>query len=626
MSTFFSYNALVSQRSSGYKNTQFAVAEIVDNSIDADATKVKIIFVEKRDHQSRKYIDEIIIADNGSGMGKEALHSCLQFGATGNTDIEEIVSKKKKGKFGYGLPNASLSQCPNIHVYSWQEGMDIHEAYLDLKELKESHSIDIPPIKKVSMPGHYSTLGAVIDDHKGVLVSWRECDRLSNSRASTIIEKSEELIGCLFRYVIKDGVKIIFESYEFNQSQNKYNKTAGKTILPNDPLFLMADTVVSRKLLEESKKINGGADESTSPSTYFKKYSISANKCLPTSYVLQDFSYPFSFYWKGMKFDFEIKTSVADNDIQKPGIRDGGRTEIGKFYAKNKCISFVRAGREISSDNYGFYKETEFRNRWWGVEIMFNPDADDLLGVHNNKQGIEFTKTSEHDISERWDEKYSPLQKAREQLWNDLTSRIEKARKAAWKEVLKTHKEWEQKMTAEGGVESTFLPEGTATTTQTIMDVDGERPSFDEKQKTALLDRLKEKYGEINTSDIEKAIEKYDKTKIKGCVLYNKSESSALWSITNVFGFLIILINTNHSYYENILLPLKMKKQEMALAAVELFISSLAWEEDKHFSSGTEKDVIEQFRSYVGLHLDRYIKNINLEDMLSDEEKENDEE
>ena len=40
MATFFSYNALVSQRSAGYKNTAYALAEIIDNSFDNGYTVV----------------------------------------------------------------------------------------------------------------------------------------------------------------------------------------------------------------------------------------------------------------------------------------------------------------------------------------------------------------------------------------------------------------------------------------------------------------------------------------------------------------------------------------------------------------------------------------------------------
>src|SRR4051812_29979254 len=120
MNTFFSPNALNSLRAAGYKNTQYALAELIDNAFDADAKHVKIIFFEKKDQQDKKVVEEILVCDDGSGMNKDQVEVCLQFGNTGNTNIDEIVAKKKKGMYGFGLPNASLSQCPCVHVFSQQ--------------------------------------------------------------------------------------------------------------------------------------------------------------------------------------------------------------------------------------------------------------------------------------------------------------------------------------------------------------------------------------------------------------------------------------------------------------------------------------------------------------------------
>lgn len=136
MSTYFSVNALVSQRSSGYKNTTYAIAEIIDNAFDANAQKCRVIFIEKRGSDNKKFIDEILIADDGDGMSGDTLKFCLQFGGTTNDDMEELVSKKKIGKFGYGLPNASLSQCPNVLVSSWVAKGEIFSSRLNLEELK----------------------------------------------------------------------------------------------------------------------------------------------------------------------------------------------------------------------------------------------------------------------------------------------------------------------------------------------------------------------------------------------------------------------------------------------------------------------------------------------------------
>src|SRR5688500_134944 len=85
-------------RSSDYQSTSYALAEIIDNSFDADATLVKVICIEKRDSQNKRYIDEILFSDNGNGMDDEDLNNCLTFAYGTNEDIVEVVRKKKIGK------------------------------------------------------------------------------------------------------------------------------------------------------------------------------------------------------------------------------------------------------------------------------------------------------------------------------------------------------------------------------------------------------------------------------------------------------------------------------------------------------------------------------------------------
>jgi hypothetical protein len=67
-------------------------------------------------------------------------------------------------------------------------------------------------------------------------------------------------------------------------------------------------------------------------------------------------------------------------------------------------------------------------------------------------------------------------------------------------------------------------------------------------------------------------------------------------------------------FYQNVLEPLKSIGRESDITAIELFISSLAWEEHTHFDTGSEKEVIEDFRSYVGIHLNKYLREFTYHD------------
>ncbi len=624
MSTYFSFKALESQRSSGYRNTTYALAELIDNAFDANADLCKVIFIEKRGSDNRKYIDEILIADDGDGMGGDILRFCLQFGGTTNEDIDQLVSSQKIGKFGYGLPNASLSQCPNILVSSWLKPNEVFCTKLNLEELKTDRSIEIPPLQPFEFPDYFNKIGAVMNTEHGTIVSWKDCDRLSNSKAETIIAKSEKLVGRLFRYLLKEGKNIEMYQYEYSSSTGDYVEQNHMTVRKNDPLFLMEDTVIATPLHIEANNSNG-AEPKRDPAEYYKEFSISKLKCKPTNKKLDDQSFQYKFEWKGHIYAFDIVTSYANHKIQKPGIREGADTQVGKFYKEKEkeCISFVRSNREISAGNFGFYNQADPRQRWWSIEVSFLPDADDLLGVHNNKQGVEFVYTDDSDPTEVFDKHTASLQQAREQLWIELTKQIVRARKAAWKEVLDAHKQWELSVFPEDTdpTGAPVLPGGTPTTTRIQVDTDGKRASqFSPEEKDALSKRLHEKYPEITDEDIARTIELYDQSKLRGCVLYSPSDSDKLWNLTNVGNFLIVLINTNHMFYLNMIDPLKASGRESSLAAIELFISSLAWEEHNHFDSGKNKDIIEEFRSYVGIHLNRYLRDFTYEDDNQDEE------
>ena len=93
MATFFSYNALVSQRAAGYKNTAYALAELIDNSFDANAKNIQIFLLEKN-LAGRRKVEEILVLDDGDGMPADVLQGALQFGNTTNNNIKFTINFK----------------------------------------------------------------------------------------------------------------------------------------------------------------------------------------------------------------------------------------------------------------------------------------------------------------------------------------------------------------------------------------------------------------------------------------------------------------------------------------------------------------------------------------------------
>src|SRR5437899_1999982 len=86
-----------SLRHLGYGNYE-ALADIVDNSIDADAQNLKITIQQKNTQH------QISIADNGHGMSRHVLDQAMRLGSMTERDHNSDL-----GKFGMGLVTASLS-------------------------------------------------------------------------------------------------------------------------------------------------------------------------------------------------------------------------------------------------------------------------------------------------------------------------------------------------------------------------------------------------------------------------------------------------------------------------------------------------------------------------------------
>ena len=94
-------------RDSGYKDTDHALAELIDNSLDADARLVEVIVVDEpadpRVAYARARTHEIAVADDGTGMDRTTLRRALRFGdGTRQT-------RTRIGRFGVGL---LIRSCP----------------------------------------------------------------------------------------------------------------------------------------------------------------------------------------------------------------------------------------------------------------------------------------------------------------------------------------------------------------------------------------------------------------------------------------------------------------------------------------------------------------------------------
>ncbi|MDA8055329.1 MAG: ATP-binding protein [Thermoplasmatales archaeon] len=165
------YSLAESLRAFGYSLPN-AIADLIDNSITAQATLINIIFWWDGQHSFTK------IEDNGSGMNEFTLSEAMRLGNRGPLEVRE---ERDLGRFGLGLKTASFSQCRKVTVRSKTSNDDEATRCWDLDFIKENG--DWALLKGVRSSNDEEILGHIKDGH-GTVVLWQNMDRVVGDSAT----------------------------------------------------------------------------------------------------------------------------------------------------------------------------------------------------------------------------------------------------------------------------------------------------------------------------------------------------------------------------------------------------------------------------------------------------------
>ena len=249
----FSTNSL---RATGFKSTHYALAELIDNSVQSAIEdkknkncNVEVIAIDKNNKLSK-----IIVVDDAGGMSPEILRQSLGVGrgrATEETK-KNRVGQGKTSKFGLGLKQASLSQCARFEAYTWQ-GEDVYMSYLDNELMIAGKLRYVPePIKK-NIPTEILDIIKLKKSKSGTCIIWYDISPKTTWKTSFGLMKNAEMeFGRMYRHLIESkNVNITLST--FNEiSNNVFSEVSSKPVRKNDPLFLMKNCVVEDIDLHQS--------------------------------------------------------------------------------------------------------------------------------------------------------------------------------------------------------------------------------------------------------------------------------------------------------------------------------------------------------------------------------------
>jgi hypothetical protein len=378
---FNTKRALESQRQNGYRNTAVAAREIVDNAFEAGASKVDVIF-DTTVNGKRTIVSSVAFIDDGSGMLPTMARFALSWGGGTHFDEPNFI-----GKFGFGLPNASINQTKLVEVYTRTAKKEsVTKAWLNLDDYDNYTQQTIPEPITGELPDfvkrHLKKEGQ--EFNHGTVVVWSSPDRLTYKAPATLAEHLVDDFGVAYRYLL----------------DNKQLVVSGKKVEPVDPLFLDAR---GRYYVPPAE--GGAIDILKGGLTISAKYSRD-----PVSGA----------------FHLQKITDVGEVDRKDPqlvavgtihlrvarfpyGFAAGGRYSNDlpeesrrrfEIRQSRRGMSFVRAGREIEtldafprssrdrSSGLGKWPHLEGYAYHWGIEVKFGPEFDDVFGITNDKQRV----------------------------------------------------------------------------------------------------------------------------------------------------------------------------------------------------------------------------------------------
>ena len=352
-------------RDSGYKDTDHALAELIDNSIEAGARLIELIAIEQPPETDKKYarpqVSEIAVVDDGEGMDHTTLRRALRFGD--GTRLNR--SSQGIGRFGVGLPNASVSQCRRVDVWTWTNGADnALRCYLDLDEIKAG-AVDVPEPRHESVPDRWRTVAESTSEPRGTLVVWSKLDRVRWRGGEKTLERTAELCGRVYRKFlvdVRDRIDITLTLATDNGHDLTMNGNA-RPCLPTDPLYLMAPSSVPAPF-DNQPMFEMFNDRTWTVPIDNKQGKIHIRCSMARPGAINE-----------KKSDIEWPKSYAK----------AGDSPWGKHADRNKGISIVRARRELELSQ-AWVNSYEPEERWWSAEVEFDPILDEIFGVVNNKQ------------------------------------------------------------------------------------------------------------------------------------------------------------------------------------------------------------------------------------------------
>jgi len=204
-----------------------AIMDIVDNSVTASATDVKISLelAPGKSLKSRNSVLRYQIVDNGTGMDEAGIKNAFKLGS------DAKYPPKSLSKYGMGLKSAGLSLGTKIHIVSKRDGAFGSRYTFDKHAIADSGAFVIG--KRALTDADLSRYTELLSDAHGTIVEIEGCDEINHASPNSTVDKLRKRLGVVYFSFLSRALKPLRLSTRViaNGKTDPFEEVAAKDML-----------------------------------------------------------------------------------------------------------------------------------------------------------------------------------------------------------------------------------------------------------------------------------------------------------------------------------------------------------------------------------------------------------
>ncbi|MEX2374454.1 MAG: ATP-binding protein [Dehalococcoidia bacterium] len=372
-------------RDLGYRTNGDAVAELIDNALQAQAERVDVLFGYDGGPSNKKPT-QLAVVDDGHGMEADMIRLAVMWGGTHREN-----DRSGLGRYGYGLPCSAVSLGRRFTVLSQTGDGHLYAVTLDLDALSMGAYTDpagdivVPRAERADLPTFVAEhMARVFPDgwRSGTIILVDKLDRLEWTTTQGLRENLCRQFGVIYHKLRGEAALFV----------------DGTWVKPIDPLFLTPE---------------------------FHLYDLDDDRAQPLDPIRVEVRHPETGAYLGaitLRYAW-LPPSFGSIDKARDaaGLNANARFTVLKAY---HGIIFSRNGRLIDVQTRTPWTTFINNDRYIKVEVEFSASLDEWFGVTTSKQQVTVSPFIWNILAE------AGLPKAIEQLRNKVRA-AKLARRAA---------------------------------------------------------------------------------------------------------------------------------------------------------------------------------------------------